>query len=289
VESESYSSVEDLRAEVLQSVAEETRYEVISKPHTAVATVNIDPSAIPFDGCDKDRLVAAVAEHFGADYEPPKGVPPEAVRGASYEALMRASRANADWVRFRGGRLQLPGSERVTSITNMAFGEQNLTANVSGVTAEALHICRALCLLMWDSTGMPRRWAELADLVERETYLTTTIVELGIPLISVLGMPLRTFLAENVSGPGGFGQHMGGLIGGREGTLRVVPYCREIDIRVTVFDEKSGESDDCAVNLLLHTRGDANRSRVKVSSELESAQHNDMVVALVQTLARTDH
>ena len=95
------------------------------------------------------------------------------------------------------------------------------------------------------------------------------------------------FIRNDIAGAHGFGGQMGsfGSKSDRFGSSpKIIPYCREIDLRLAVVDEVSGEQESCVLNILIHSRGDANRSRCKVMSELSSGAHLQMVTRLAQAL-----
>ena len=274
---------EELREEVLQSVKESERRAPSSTPYYASVTMNISPEAIPFAGSDKQHLVNAIANQFGSQYRPPP-IPPESAANLPVETLMKASWDSDQAVTFEGGRLQIPGSDRVTPIERLAFGEQALTAGVNGTSVEAEYLCKQLCLLLWESTNMTRRWDEFVDLVEGTAYRTATVVDLGFPLISLLSDRMQKFLNEDIAATGGLGQYMGFGSALQPEDLLFIPYCREIELVVAVVDQVSGRAEDCKIELLSHSRAEANRSRVKVASELDTPKHNDMVAALVRQM-----
>jgi hypothetical protein len=272
---------EELRAEVLQSVEEDERQAPQSVPHSAMVSLNIAPEAIPFESSDKGQLVEVIRSQFRSRYEPPP-IPNELGANITVDALMKTQRDNDQLVTFVGGRLKLPGSERVTPIHNLGFGQQTLLATVNGVTAEAEYLCKQLCLLLWDSADTSRRWDEFEDLVELTSYRTSTIVDLGFPLLDLLSEEVKEFLAEDITGKDGIAQYMGFGSSLDRSDLRFLAHCRELELEVTVFDEVSGKAEDCRMEFLPHTRTEANRFRAKIASELDSGRHNDMVAALVR-------
>ena len=117
--------------------------------------------------------------------------------------------------------------------------------------------------------------------------MTSTLVELKVPMLSLLSPGLKQFVADALSGPNGFGREMG-LVGSNivkhHGQAVVVPYCREIELQIAVMDEVSGQTETCMLDILLHTKGDANRSRVKITSELPSDEHGKMVQKLIAAI-----
>jgi hypothetical protein len=277
---------EELKAEVIQSVREEAHRGPNSRPNHASASYNISPDSIPGESSNKEQLLQELAKQFGCRYSPP-AIPPEAQGSqVSIDTLMKFSLDRGDPVEFTGGRLQFPGSDRITPINRIGFGEQSLSARVNGISAEAEYLCKQLCLLLWECTGITRRWDEFEDDVEFVAYQTSTIVDLGVPLKSLLSESFRGFLTDDVSAPGGFGEKMGSrsvdIVPASD--LLVVSHCRSMDLRVSVIDKVSGRAEDCLIEFLTHTRSDGNRSRLKISSELESQQHERMVSALTRRI-----
>lgn len=270
---------EELRAEVLQSVAEDKLHAPTSQPHSALVNMNIRHEAIPFASSNKQQLVTDLRQQFGSRYDPPQ-LPGDAGTAIPIEALMKINRDNEQLITFSGGRLQLPGSERVTGIEKLGFGQQTLLAIVNGVTAEAEYLCKRLCLLLWESTGMVRRWDEFAEMVEVTSYRTTTIIDLGIPLIGLLSDQVQSFLSKDIDEPRALGKFMGFGNSLEAKDVSLVTHCRDIELMVTVIDKVSGRAEDCTLDLLAHSRTDGNRNRVKVSSELDTSRHNEMVAAL---------
>lgn len=281
---------EDLRSEVERSLREQEQAKRLKiKPHTALVRLNIAPELIPKESTNPERLAELVHKEFGSVFDPSEitKLVPEALRGnLAVSDYFRIATEGDKLVKFKGGALRLPNIDRVSPIESFGFGEQNLIARVYGSTDEALYLCRRLCLLVWQAGGSDRRWDDLEDGVALTTFRTSTVVELGIPLMRLMAPQVLAFFQKEVAGNDGFGSHMGRFASGSHDNLRIVSYCQSIDFRVSVFDEVSGEAEDCAVEFLLHTRGDANRSRVKFETELPSSKHNEFVTRLVEaTLA----
>lgn len=287
-------SPEDLRRELEQSVAEDRlRADPTVRESTATCRINIEPAAIPRVSADPAKMLAAVQSEFSSSLDTSdflRRVPPEARGSFTAPSVFSFSVANDEIVKFSGGRIVLTDADQVTPIITFGFGEQTLHASVNGRSDVAEYLCKRLCLMLWEASGITgRKWSELEPGVELISYQTSTLVEFQIPMIKMLSGGFQRFLAEDLPGGDGHARNMGRYafrVAAESAGFEpiVVPYVRELDLRVVVIDPVSGESDDCSLHLLMHSRGDANRSRVKVLSELPSDKHNSMVAALAGAL-----
>src|SRR5690349_2936623 len=95
---------EDLKAEVLESVAAEQRYSIHSQDSTARVWINIDPDTIPFASADIEFLTERLRDEFRTSYDPPPNVPSQILSQTPLAELMRGSLQNNDLVTFKGGR-----------------------------------------------------------------------------------------------------------------------------------------------------------------------------------------
>jgi hypothetical protein len=280
---------EDLRREVERSVAEELRRaESIVIPSVAQIEINIEPRAIPRKTADPQQMISVIQNEFSSRYDPSnirKYVPAEAWVALSAPRAMEIAINNDEIVQFVGGWLRLENLDRMTPISRFGFAEQTLFAQVeAGTSEEALFLCKRLAVLLWQAAGIERRWDELEPSVEFVAYKTSTVVDLGVPLIDLLSSATVSFLKE-LCQEGGTASYMGSFESKAQkfGPLKpmVIPHCREIDIRIAVVDPVTGQQEEHTLDILLHTRSDANRSRVKIVSALDSTRHNEMVLQLV--------
>ncbi|MEV0410974.1 hypothetical protein AB0I68_09235 [Streptomyces sp. NPDC050448] len=278
-----------LLEEVEKSVsAELERAQGLIIPDWASVAINIEPSAIPRETADPRRIIEVIEREFNCTYDISKVA---AINPQVPDITALAHEIKTDQiVHFNGGWIQYRGLDRVTMIDNFSFGQQTLAATVKGTTEEASYVCGRLASLLWEAAGVPRKWDEIAPLAEAHAYRTSTMVDLGIPLLSLLSPTFHEFMMKFCS-PNGDAKSMGSF-GSRTAKYNFTPlavaYCREIDLQIALFDETSGVQEECTFNLLLHSRPDANRSRVKVMSELESSKHSDVVLALIKKLRAAD-
>lgn len=287
-------SPEDLLREIETSLALESStadFTVPIRAHAATVAFNIEPEAIPIKTLRPNVVISKIAEEYSSRLNMSSIlalIPPDARPNLSEEAALAISLANDRSVVFEGGWLRLDTLDRVTPIAQFGFGEQNLSAAVSGSTEEAEYLCKRMLLLLWHSAEIERKWSEFEELVEITSYRTSTVVDMGLPLSNLLHPSLTDFLKSEVEEPGTFGSEMGTFASKKERVSSdpiAVAHCREIDIRVSLFDGVSGDHEECLVNILLHSRTDANRSRVKFMTELPSQKHREMVTALVKAMA----
>jgi hypothetical protein len=279
----------DLLEEVERSVAAELeKAQGLIMPDWASIAVNIRPSAIPRETADPHRIIEVIEREFNCHYNISKvaAINPHV---SPVEALTHEIKTD-QVIRFDGGWIQYKGSDRVTMIERFTFAEQTLTATVKGTTEEAAYVCGRLASLLWDAAGVPRKWDELAPLAESQAYHTSTLVDLGVPMLSLLSPTVREFI-HSLCSTDGDAQNMGAFGSRRERfkfSPMVIPHCREIEFRFSLIDEVSGIQEECTFDLLLHTRSDANRSRVKVLSELEFSKHTNVVLQLIKKLRAAD-
>jgi hypothetical protein len=285
-------SPEDLRREVERVVArdEASASGIWTRPYTAQVSMNIEPYAIPRETLDPAIVIARVSDELSSRFdmsEVRRLLPPESQAQLDPISAMRVAIANDRIVQFQGGWLRLESLDRITPIDKFGFGQQTLSAIVSGTTEEAEYLCKRLLLLLWHSSGVERKWSEFEEFVEISAYNTTTVVDLPSSLLGLLSDGLRKF-GSDLAAAGGLAHEMGRFGSRREryggGTTEAVVHCLGIDLKVALFDRISGEQEECSVTLLEHTKGDANRTRIKFLSELSSSRHNDLVKALIDAV-----
>lgn len=285
---------EALRREVERQLAAKPRTQTRSVAYRAAVQMNIEPDAIPRETADPRQVISVLKSEFSTTFDSRdvlRRLPPGFAGPVDPAEALAIVIENDELARFRGGWLKLDTLDRVTPIVSLTFGQQSVAAEVAGSSTEALYLCQRLLLLLWQAAGVNVQWGDLKDKTEMISYTTATIVELPIPLLELLNPAVQQFLSEDVSAAGGFGPDMGIFRSRREtfgAEPEVVAYCHEIDVRCVVTDPTSGESDECRMLFLLHSRGDANRARVKISSELHSDQHTEMVTRLVSRLNAPD-
>lgn len=260
-------------------------------PMHAQVDLNIDPDALPGTAVDVQAFYSSIASSFGSSYdmeEIKKQIPDAAhAQGISPEAMLLFSLQHERTVQFRGGVLRLPNLGRHTKIDKMGFGEQQVSAVVSGTTDEAFFLCKLLTLLLWSAAGVERTWDDLQHYVERMGFKTTTLVELPFPLLALLKKPVQEFIRADIDGNLGYGRRMGlraatpDAMTSESREVQTVTHCRELRLVVTVFNTVTGRAEDCDVNFLIRSRADANKARVNVTTELPYAEHCDLIEKLV--------
>ncbi len=285
---------DELRAALRQ--AEQTRRKPDRKTRLlrnerSVATINIWPVLIPRASINPQRLIQLLASEFGSTIDRAallRNVPEEARGGVPSEAALSHALAGEDAIYFVGGRLSDKESNRLTPIQLLGFGEQSLRASVSGTTDEAEYLCKRLGILLSMTAGIQRVWGDFEPHIEAISYLTTTVVDLGFPLVDLLSPAMKGFISDSITGKDGFGRRMGDFswegIHAERDKLNVTIGVHQLHFKLVVQDEVSGQSDKCDLEFLTHTTSDLNRSRVKFTSALSSTDHDALVERLVSSV-----
>lgn len=265
--------------------------DLILREDTARVTINMWPQLIPRDSVDPEVLLRAVRDELRATLDTTaltQRIPAEARAGLTLSTLLGHALKDDDVViRFRGGFLTIPESKRITTIRDLAIGEQTLTATVSGSTSEAEYCLRQLAVILSRAAGLERVWADFKPHIELTSYLTSTIIDLGGSMATLLAPAVRRFLFDEVGGKGGLGSRMGGFSSFSDDVaegVMVIPSVMRIEFVVSMMDSVSGRSERCNIELVSHTQSDQNRSRIKLLSELRSSDHQRFAERLVQAL-----
>jgi hypothetical protein len=278
---------EELRRDLEEALRATSQPSTVkSQDYIAKVVYNISPESIPRRILRAGIVQAQLLEEFGSRFDRadilsnlPHG------SDVSDEGLMQLALLNDRVVAFESGWLRITDNEPVTAIVNYGFGEQSVFATVNGESSQAEYLCKRMLLLLWKSAGVARRWAELEPAVESWSYQTTTIVDVGVPLMKAFSDPFQSFLSDDlVANQGKFMGSFGD--NNNSSSIKVVPHCRQIDLHVSVLDEVSGFHEDCSLNILVHTKKDANGGRCKITSELPSAKHHELVQKLVEAVRR---
>lgn len=287
------TSAEELLQELQRTQEAEKKLEKdleeFSTPDWATVQMNISPAAIPRETVDAELIASAIFKVFKSRLDVAKTVqslPPDVQAKVSPKDAIHAAMLQGNIVRFKGGWIAYGEAQQITPIRNFGFGEQTLFASVTGTTNEATYVCKRLATELWHVVGIDRKWAELEDSVEAVSYKTSTMVDLAVPMMELIAQPVQDFLSALCS-DGGAARHMGNFDSwsSRHNFFPLaVPYCQEVEFCISLFDETSGAQEECDIDLLLHSRPDANRSRVKVLTELESSKHNEVIWQLAKKL-----
>lgn len=289
------NNAEDLRKEVERSIAKMEKAPVRQEVRTAKVVMNIHPDAIPRTTLNPSKLIEGVAKLFGSRFDPselmkliPTGVSRDQLSHASL--LQMALDADKN-INFIGGTIRFPDLGRVTQIERVGFGQQVLIAVVVGTTNEAVLVAKQLCLEIWKAAGIERNWSEIASFVERQSFTTTTVVDLGFPLSKLLDPRFSNFFQNELIAPEGLGRQMGiqeadpARQKQTAKDLMLIPYCRGIHLQVAVIDSVSGRAEDTDLQFMIYSRTEANRSRALISSELTSEKHAELVQRVVAVLS----
>lgn len=266
--------------------------DLILREDTARVSINLWPQLIPRDSVDPNVVIQAVHEEFRATLDASslmQRIPTEARSGLTLATLLGHALQDDDvMITFRGGFLTIPESKRVTTIRDLGIGQQQLTATVTGSSSEAEYCLRQLAIILSRAAGFDRVWADFKPHVELTSFLTTTIIDLGGSMAKLLTPAVRAFLYEEVGGESGFGARMGGFSSlgdeSEPAVTVVVPSVMRVEFTVAVMDSVSGRFERCDVQMLAHTQTDQNRSRIRLSTELRSSDHQRFAERLVRAI-----
>lgn len=266
--------------------------DVTVREDAARVTINLWQQLIPRESVDPAVLLEAVQQELGAVLDTTnlvQRIPLEARAGLTRPALLSHALQDDDAiVRFTGGYLTIPESRRVTKIRDLVISEQNLSATVTGSTTEAEYCVRQLAMLMNRAAGIQRVWSDFEPHIEMTAYLTSTVADLDASLMHMLSSRVQRFFMESVGGEGdSFGKRMGGwdaVSSNLKADLLVVPAVKRIEFVVGIMDRISGRYESCDIDVLAHTKGDYNRARVKLTTELRSTDHHEFTEQLVAAM-----
>ncbi|MHA3834948.1 hypothetical protein ACXR8F_04405 [Terrabacter sp. AAH1] len=254
------------------------------------ASLNMWPALIPRESIDPGALVKAVQTEFGAQLNTSelfKGVPPDVRSSIDLSSLIKHTLSDDDSVLyFQGGHLSIPDTSRITPISSLAVSEQTISASVNGSSDESEYLCKRLAVLVSASAGVARVWRDFEPHVELIAYMTSTVVDLGFPLDKLFRPGFTSFLA-GLKQPAGLAEKMGGVTrssasGSSEYATAIGARRLEIDVRVT--EKTSGRQSTAKIELLTHTVSDLGGGRVKVLTELSSADHYTFIRDLITAI-----
>ena len=285
---------ENLKREVERTLREHARSKLSQRATLGQVDFNIDPIALPRHAVDTSEFLRDVSGAYNCrfdDSETRRMLPPGASSGPLDPASMMALAFEHDrMLGFRGGILQLEGLSGITPIHSFGIGQQQVSAVVNGSTDEALYLCKNVCLSLWRSAGVERRWEDIEPYVERIHYKSTTIVELPFPLMALLSAACGDFIEGALLDGPRFGAKMGlqpmdpAKAEVRAGSMQLVAHCERIKLVLSAFDPTTGMAEDNDVNLLIHSRSDANSTpcKLKIGTELALGEHISLVEKLVE-------
>lgn len=268
----------------------------VIREEAARIIINLWPAMIPRESVDAHKLDVNLEREFGSKLDTAQLVDaiPDEVRGGLEGPRLLAHALKQDrMIAYIGGTLKIPEARRITQIYRLWFAEQHLAAEVAGSTAEAEWCVRQLAILMSKAAGIDRVWADFEPHVETVQYRTTTVVDLKTDFTRMLAPSVRHFFESEVGGQNGFGVKMSGFDWKPDSAnspvsmtphFNVVAGLKRVEMAVNMFDPVSGLSRSADIDVFTHTSKDINGSRVKVSSELPSADHQRFVDRLITAL-----
>lgn len=288
------TGAEELRKEVERSIEQLNREKIRLEPYNARVNINIHPNALPRASVNPTRLLEGVGKLFGSRLNSedllrqlPDNIPRESINPVS---LVQMAFETDRPLRFKGGLVRFPDIGRITSIEELGIMREYVYATVTGTSDEALYVAKQLALEVWKAAGLERQWSDLAQYVERQSFDTSTIVDLGFPLSKFLNPKIVALLTSDLIDTNGLAREMGALptdpVRKKRilDTRNIVPHCRDIGLRFVINDTVSGFSEEIAMGFVIYSTYEANRSRVIVSSELPSDKHGQLVVKFVTAL-----
>ncbi len=256
-------------------------------PRAGLADLNIDPSMLPLASMDIPYFYSEMQNKFHTEFDDEDFVGIGQMNTdpiSSMKLLIRNGKA----LKFRGGTLKLESIGQSSEITQIMISEQHVVAAVSGgSTDEALLLCKSICILIWNSCNIQKRWEDVAPYLAMERYKSTTVVHMPFSLRNLLSKQVNVFLDDDVCGDNGYGKDMGlrnssvQLRSSRNNEITVLAYCHQINLIVTTFNTVSGRSEDNEISLMLENRDHANRGRIFFISELPISEHVKVVESII--------
>ena len=279
-------------AELRRAIAEEEKRRPKSLkevPHEAQTGLIMPPAVMPRRHADMGTLSARLEEKFGVSLDTSKyktitgGNPVETVQ------LLNHLVENDETLFFKNGLLRFEESSRSTPIRLIVISTEEISATVIGSTTESDWIAQKVLEEVWAAAGAQRNWEQLKSGVQLKSNTTLSEVELGRNLIDLLNPAFRSFIDDNITATDAPGSRMGkhpfeGSALGRRLRNTTTAHVESIDLKVTVYDDVSGRSEDCKMRFAVGNRLAFGRGLVLVMSELDSPSHTALIQKLVETV-----
>jgi hypothetical protein len=252
-----------------------------------------DPTAVPREHANLTDLLERLGRRFHLTFDDSGFRGLAAARGMSDVELMRETLERNEILEFQNGMLRLDAPPRQTPVLNVAMTRESVTASVVGSTVEASWVAQQTAQELWASTGAGRDWSDLSRAVQHVGYRTTTKVHLGWNLEDFFSTEFRDFKAEHLEAEDSLGTTMGRqpydreLLEARKGNVISVAYVDGISMTISLFNKKTGRSEQNDLRFNVANKEEARQGIVAVTTELESTRHTELISRLRDYLSRS--
>jgi len=250
----------------------------------------MNPAMTPYHSISAKAVVTIASELFNArlhrgelgSMRAPDGQP------LTDQEIMNFQLENERNAHFFGGYLKHQSGSRVTTLSSLAFGQQNIAASVAGTTDEAMLVASEFARLLWEAAGYAQHWADLKDGIERISFSTTAVVDFEEGAIDrIFSERFKAFLDEDIASSNGLGASMGAL--GQDKRLStddylLIPSLNILELTLMIVDRISGQGERAEVRITPHTKTSHNRCDSLVTSELPYLEHIELIEKLQNRL-----
>lgn len=275
-----------------RQVKEEKKLVLQHEGLSARCSLSVRPEFVPLRQVSYDRLAEILSSQLSVspNFSALLSRIPESQRKSfdSFEEMSKFSVTNDEALVFSDGILRIKNLNKETIISDISVNSQTISATVSGTTTEAFYVCKLLFIALWASSQAEAEWDDLASGVHRASYRSSTLSRLPINMSDFFNPLLISFLRE------GDGRSAATRMGLREIDSALAQFgeadfatstiFREVDIRISRFNLRTGYHEESMLNIIPDSMWDSNVGALKISSELPFEDHVEYVNLLAEKL-----
>ncbi|MGW2486860.1 hypothetical protein ACWCV9_06515 [Streptomyces sp. NPDC001606] len=287
------SGYEEARKSRVAASVEEALPSHIRGIKTTSVVINMDPSMLPLSQVEPEIFLRQVEDKFKLGLKPPQvlsNLQEEfAEAGSLPKEKVLAIALREEAVSLEAGRVPV-GQNVIVPIEMVKINDENISALVSGHTEVAEYVTAEIFEMMWFAAGAPKRWEspEVQESIQLKSYGTVTRVDLGCSLNSLLAPQTLHYLEQNLATGGRFAGEMMSKSAADNFTASpdiVSTFAvDEIDMKVNLFNTRTGRSETANVKLSVMSRDDLNRGLCDVLTQLPIDKHSELVRGLAQAV-----
>ena len=206
----------------------------------------------------------------------------------SYEDhLVDLSQGRRKQIVFVSGLYEIKGQPAV-EIISVSFTREGVIAAVQGHSNFADLVAKEVSELVFDLGGSPTVFDNLGRDLQLKSYATETMVDLGIPFNKLLSASMTEVIDKEAGDSEGCLQFTvpEKINEKNDRVLRISWAVDDIIIRVSAFNESSGENHISQFKFSVKTRSDYGGTVIGVSSQLPYERHVSFLRQIIKNMGK---
>ncbi len=211
----------------------------------------------------------------------------EEIMNMSENAMLAAIlKSRSPSIVFEGGVFPLKNDFVAIHSIDVSF--ESVLVRAAGPSQVAEAIIVEFVEMLWKAAGVDKRWEHLSKSLVSTAYGTSTRVDLGLSVESLLSPAFRTFIQDDVVGGKNYAKFMGRQRVRNSSNPQPVSTMAALDelhMAVNTFDLSTGQHMANTVRFSVMAGSDYGTGRVRVSSTMHYDRHVEFLTDLINRLS----